>query len=69
MVIKYADRVLKMLLTGKLITAECNKLRNALPECVHCEENQPANYRRCMMQKIKEEQTKKTSLPKQPQRA
>lgn len=58
--------------TGKHLTAECRKPRDAQPKCVHCGEGHPANYRGCAVareiQKIKDKSMKKQNLPKQPQR-
>lgn len=58
--------------TGKHLTINCDKPKTEQPRCVHCGEGHPANYRGCMvakeMQKLKEKRTKKTTLPKQPQR-
>lgn len=58
--------------TGKHLTAECDKPKDAPPKCVHCGEGHPANYRGCIIakefQKIKNKQLKKPNLPPQPQR-
>lgn len=59
--------------TGRHRTVECQKPKETTPKCVHCGEGHPASYRGCKvakeMQKIKNKQLKKPSLPKQPQRS
>lgn len=37
--------------TGKHLTIECEKQKDAKPKCVHCGEGHPANYRGCMVAK------------------
>lgn len=58
--------------TGKHRTVDCEIPKEASPKFVHCGKGHPANYRGCIvakeMQKIKDKQLKRQSLPKQPQR-
>lgn len=58
--------------TGKHLTKDCSKAKDAHPKCIHCGEGHPANYRGCVVakeiQKIKNNQTKKQELPQKPVR-
>lgn len=59
--------------TGRHLTIDCDKPKEAKPNCVHCGEEHPANYRGCTiakeMQKIKDNRSKKTDLPRKPYRS